>query len=63
MAAAAVRGGSIRGWTLGALPPPPKPGREGPVSVIDFRQNPCGDFNYRPIVDIVADKNSVYRWF
>ena len=40
-----------------------KPGREGPVSVIDFRQNPCGDFNYRPIVDIVADKKSVYRWF
>ena len=40
-----------------------KPGREGPVSVMDFPQNPCDDFNYRPIVDIVADKKSVYRCF
>ena len=40
-----------------------KPGREGPVSVMEFRGNPCDDFNYRPIVDIVADKKLVYRWF
>ena len=25
--------------------------------------NPCDDFNYRPIVDIVAHKKSVYRCF
>ena len=40
-----------------------KPGREGPVSVMDFGENPWDDFNYRPIVDIVANKKSVYRWF
>ena len=40
-----------------------KPGREGPVSVMDFGENPWDDFNYRPIVDIVADKKSVYRCF
>jgi hypothetical protein len=40
-----------------------KPGREGPVSVMDFGENPWDDFNYRPIVDIVAEKKSVYRWF
>jgi hypothetical protein len=40
-----------------------KPGREGPVSVMDFGENPWDDFNYRPIVDIVANKKSVYKWF
>ncbi len=40
-----------------------KPGREGPVSVMDFGEIPWDDFNYRPIVDIVANKKSVYRWF
>jgi len=42
---------------------PHKPGREGPVSVMDFGENPWDDFNYRPIVDIVANKKSVYKWF
>ena len=40
-----------------------KPGSEGPGPVMEIPQTPCDYFNYRPIVDIVAHKKTVYKCF